>query len=227
MIALGLSEDWVTLFQKYCNILQMMVIIKPKAFVEKKKCCIICNKQLPLHLLFPLLTENKTTKQNKKTKTWTNSIIWYWGVRRTWGCLSWRQNIRITGIYCLSEKNKWEGKIWKKIWRGYRTLESKNIQLSSTLRHLLCLLFYWELFHLQTPNVLLFPKRHCADIFSEGIIYMSDESKNLPPQKKSNQIPTDSFFSDKFLFAALPLFIIETLWRYSSPMLKQSLCNSH
>lgn len=97
----------------------------------------------------------------------------------------------------------------KKIWRGYRTLESKNIQSSSTLRHSLCLLFSWELFHLQTPNVLLFPKRHCADIFSEGIIYMSDESKNLPLRKS----PIRSLQIQIFLInSSLLLFPFSLSW---------------
>lgn len=83
----------------------------------------------------------------------------------------------------------------------------------------------WELFHLQTPYAILFPKRHFADLFSEGITYVSNESKNLPFGKELNQVPRDLPFSDKFPFAAVPLFTLSwyKLWGHSSPMLIWSL----
>lgn len=45
----------------------------------------------------------------------------------------------------------------------------------------------WELFHLQTPYALLFPKRHSADVYSEDIHVKQKQKRS--PQKKAESSP--------------------------------------
>lgn len=65
---------------------------------------------------------------------------------------------------------------------------------------------------------------HSAEVLSECITYMSNETKNLCFRKELIQVPTDSTLPEKFPFSVIPLFplhfvMVKTLLGYSSPML--------